>query len=98
MKLGKSHGARTLFFYNPSWNLLGDFNGSPGTYYHGSPGYLSRFWNLLDQVILRPEIAGRLEKSSLAIITSAGGKSLVGPDGRPNCCDHLPLTFALNLE
>lgn len=85
------------FFYNPSWNLLGDFDEVPGTYFHGSPSSLSHYWNTLDQVILRPDLASRFDKKTFKIITSAGATSLVGATGRPKASDHLPIFFSLAL-
>lgn len=85
------------FFYNPTWNLLGDFEYPSGTYYHGSPRQLSHFWNTLEQVILRPSIARSLIPGSLRILTSAGQKPLLCSLGRPTCSDHLPITFSLRL-
>ena len=94
IKEGRSHS----FFYNPSWNILGDFLGPPGTYFHSSPGYLSHYWNTLDQVILRPSIAARFIKQSLAVKTMAGQDSLINAAGRPTVSDHLPLYFELDLN
>lgn len=91
------HGNAHSFFYNPSWNLLGDFNGVPGTYYHASPSYLSHYWNTLDQVILRPSVAHQLDKASLKILTVAGTIDLVNAKNRPLTSDHLPIFFAFNL-
>ncbi len=91
---GRSH----QFFYNPMWNLLGDFAGAPGSYFLSSPGYLSHYWNLLDQVLLRPTIADRLDRSSLGVLTQAGTMSLLSQDGRPKISDHLPIYFSLDLQ
>lgn len=91
------HGRTHSYFYNPMWNLLGDFDRTPGTYFHASPGYLSKHWNMLDQVLLRPGIADRLVRNSLKVLTAAGTTSLVTSSGRPSTSDHLPLSFSLNL-
>lgn len=90
-------GRKHAFFYNPMWSLLGDFSGSPGTYFHKSPGYRSDYWNTLDQVIVRPEIASRLRKNSLAVLTKAGVVNLICENGRPVVSDHLPITFAIDI-
>ncbi|WP_133249023.1 endonuclease/exonuclease/phosphatase family protein [Pseudomonas sp. B1(2018)] len=91
------HGNTHSFFYNPTWNLLGDFTGVPGTYFHSSPTSLSHYWNTLDQVILRPSVASQLDKTSLKILTTAGPIDLVGKKNRPKISDHLPIFFAFNL-
>jgi endonuclease/exonuclease/phosphatase family metal-dependent hydrolase len=91
------HGQTQSFFYNPSWNLLGDFSETPGTFYHNSPGALSYYWNTLDQVVMRPTLANTLDKSTLRIVRSVRGKSLVSDNGIPSTSDHLPITFTVNL-
>jgi hypothetical protein len=86
------------FFYNPSWNLLGDLGDSPGTYYLGSAGSLSNYWNTYDQVIVRPSIADSFQKSSLRILTTTSTKSLVDANGKPAVSDHLPIFFSMDLS
>lgn len=90
---GKTH----KFFYNPTWSLLGDFKGIPGTYYRNPSGYKSNYWNMLDQVVIRPSIADRFDKDSFSILTNAGTTSLIGGSGKPSISDHLPLFFSINL-
>ena len=90
-------GKRFSFFYNPTWSLFGDHRGVPGTYYRSPSGYGSFYWNILDQVVLRPSIADRLDKESLRIITSTGKSELIDRNGRPAASDHLPLYFTLDL-
>jgi len=90
---GRDHS----FFYNPSWNLLGDLDDTPGTYFHSSPHYLSHYWNTFDQVIVRPAIADGFQKASLKILKSAGATSLVNLDGKPLVSDHLPIFFCLDI-
>ncbi|UFH50512.1 hypothetical protein [Pseudomonas sp. KNUC1026] len=91
----KLHGNSFSFFYNPSWNLLGDFSGVPGTYYHSSPSSLSHYWNTLDQVILRPSIARKLDKASLKILTTAGPFDLVNSKKRPRQVTIYPFFLQL---
>jgi len=86
------------YFYNPTWNLFGDTEGIPGTYYHSNPGYDARFWNILDQVILRPSIAKRLDRQSLRIVTEARDTNFLDNKGHPGISDHLPLFFSLDLS
>ncbi len=91
-------GREHSFFYNPTWNLFGDLDGVPGTYYYASSSYTSFYWNMLDQVVLRPSIADRLDKRSLRIITKAGEVDLLDRNGRPAVSDHLPIFFTLDLS
>lgn len=90
-------GREHSFFYNPSWNLLGDLDDTPGTYFHSSPSHLSHYWNTLDQVIVRPAIADRFQTASLKILKKAGEHSLVNHDGRPSVSDHLPIFFCMDI-
>jgi endonuclease/exonuclease/phosphatase family metal-dependent hydrolase len=98
------NGSRTFdgrsykYFYNPSWNLLGDRNDTPGTYFHRTPSGLSHYWNTLDQVIVRPSLSDAIDKQTFRALISAGGKSLISNDRLPDCSDHLPITLTLNLQ
>ncbi|MBU2620832.1 MAG: hypothetical protein KKD92_00750 [Proteobacteria bacterium] len=85
------------YFYNPMWNLFGDFDENPGTYFHASSEQSVYFWNILDQVILRPSITNYFVKDSLNIIQKIDGTSLISDSGRPNYSDHLPITFEFNI-
>lgn len=80
------------FFYNPMWNFLGDFQEPYGTYYSSGS---DTFWNILDQVIVRPELKRRFKNSELKIIAGTTNTSLVEADGSPNIeiSDHLPIVF-----
>lgn len=87
------------FFYNPMWGFFGDRTGGPpGTYYlHSSkPGQF--FWNMYDQVLVRPALIDNLV--DVQILTSDGSTSLLTPSGKPSSAhgsDHLPLLFQLDL-
>jgi hypothetical protein len=59
---------------------------------------MNYYWNVFDQLLLRSELAERFDPSRLHILKSAGSRSLVRTDGRPddvNASDHLPITFEL---
>ena len=98
-------GARADYpcFYNPMWTFFGDWPSAtrpPGTYFFANfsdPG--NHFWNIFDQVIVRPELIGHLTR--LEILDNDGRESLVTrPGGRPKkatLADHLPLLFSLTL-
>lgn len=98
-----SGGARTVqgreyqFFYNPMWCHLGDaLSDTAGSYFYQSSEHVSYFWNVFDQVLLRPDLAARFDPSRISIVKQVGGHSLVRPDGRPDRTvgsDHLPLLF-----
>ncbi len=87
-------------FYNPMWHLFGDRGPGPsGSYYFpNTDDTMSHFWNIYDQVLLRPALMDSLRE--LAIIDMAGGQSLLTKQGRPkrsSLSDHLPIYFTLEL-
>lgn len=94
-------GKEYQFFYNPMWGLFGDFGpGPPGTYYYSSSEQITFFWNIFDQVLIRPDLINDFDNSELKIITSDGEISFLTPSGLPNIdlfSDHLPIYFKLNL-
>jgi hypothetical protein len=87
------------------WSCLGDRRGPgpgerpPGTHYFTpSKAMANWFWQLYDQVLLRPELMHDLVH--LEVPDSAGGLPLVTAEGRPRSdamTDHLPLRFDLEL-
>jgi len=94
-------GVRRSFFYNPMWSHLGDASpGPPGTYYYYGSGQISYFWNMFDQILIRPELLGRLDHDDLKIVSTIGSVSLLStnqiPDHRVGS-DHLPILFRMNL-
>lgn len=91
-------GREYSMFYNPMWNLFGDNDNKPGTYYYRKSGHLVYFWNIFDQVIIRPGLIDQFNSKSLEIISKAGEISLVDENHRPCLSDHLPIFFSLNEE
>jgi hypothetical protein len=85
------------FFYNPMWAFLGDrLSPPPGTYFHHKSAQIMYFWNLLDQVLIRPSLMDKLLE--IRILDRVGERSLVNAKGRPSPSDHLPLLFRLQLS
>jgi hypothetical protein len=93
-------GKEYQFFYNPMWSHFGDRGPSPpGTYYYRGSSETTFFWNIFDQVLVRPELLATLGEEDVRVLTSAGGRSLLRADGRPDkqvASDHLPIVFSLN--
>jgi hypothetical protein len=93
-------GREYRMFYNPMWSHLGDAKtDTAGSYYYDRAEHVNYFWNMFDQVLIRPELAERFDADKLRIITSVGARSLVWPNGRPdakNYSDHLPIVFELD--
>ena len=92
-------GRSYRFFYNPMWGFFGDQTPGPAGTFHRSAGdSLNYFWNIYDQVLLRPELMEGLR--ALHILDSDSVESLVTPNGTPissRISDHLPLFFQLEL-
>jgi exonuclease III len=90
------------FFYNPMWNHFGDRGPSPpGTYYYRDNGQIVMFWNIFDQVLLRPELLEFFEDEDVVVVTQIAGKPLLRPNGRPNRdvgSDHLPIVLTVGTE
>jgi hypothetical protein len=80
------------------WGCFGDRTPGPaGSYYYNDSAPLVYFWNIFDQVLLRPELMESLKE--LKILDSDGEQLLVNERGRPNASelsDHLPLLFRLD--
>ena len=85
------------FFYNPMWSHLGDRNDAGGTYYYDGSEAVCYFWNMYDQVLLRPALTFGFAPEQVRILTEAGGVPLLAR-GRPNktvASDHLPVMVEL---
>ncbi len=84
-------------FYNPMWNMLGDFNFPSGTYYYNGNDACNPFWNTYDQVMIRPALREHFIDCELKIVYEINGVSLINSNGRPNkgISDHLPIVFEI---
>lgn len=80
-------------FYNPMWNLFGDFNYPPGTYYWKNSKLNSAMWYILDQMIFSQEVLPNFKRESLEIVTVCSYGNLANKNGRPNVkiSDHFPI-------
>ncbi len=94
-------GRQYPFFYNPMWRYLGDRDGMPpGTYHYDNSQHLTYYWNMFDQVLVRPSLIDNLDVDRIRIVDKIAGTSLLTPGGVPNGAvgsDHLPLLFHLRL-
>jgi hypothetical protein len=94
-------GQQYPFFYNPMWACFGERDGTPaGTYFYDSGEHVSYYWNMFDQVLLRPSLVDLLPPAGVEIVTRAGSVSLLSASGRPDKSvgsDHLPILFGLQL-
>jgi len=91
------------YFYNPMWNFFGDNSRGKvsGTHFYNTYSHTNYFWNIYDQVMIRPDLLESFEENHLDIISEIGeiellkyvnGYSRVNKD----YSDHLPLKFKLN--
>jgi Endonuclease/Exonuclease/phosphatase family len=102
-----SEGSRVVqgrvnpFFYNPMWGLLGDGSRGPaGTYFLRRAEQEVLFWNMFDQVLVRPTLLHRFDFNDLKVLDHTGTESLVNEFGVPDRdigSDHLPVRFRLSL-
>jgi hypothetical protein len=95
-------GEERHFFYNPMWGKFGDSSlGSAGTYYYDKSGSPTNYyWNIFDQVLLRPDLLPYFDETNLEILTNIGNSSLLTDAGLPNskfASDHLPIFFSLSI-
>ncbi|MBL8205931.1 MAG: hypothetical protein JNM09_16975 [Blastocatellia bacterium] len=83
------------------WGFFGDGSEGPaGTYYYRHSGHVSYFWNIFDQVLIRPDLLPSFRNSDLAVLTDDGDESLLTSHGLPDVAgasDHLPLLFKLDI-
>jgi hypothetical protein len=105
------HQARDGYpvFYNPMWSCLGDRprprlrpegeRRPPGThYFDNTSGRANTFWQMYDQVLLRPALMDQL--TNLEILDGDGIETFASVEGKPRrvfFSDHLPVLFELNL-
>ena len=96
----KVAGRQYPFFYNPMWGLLGDTTPGPaGTHYFRKATPDIYFWNIFDQVLIRPDLMRQFQ-GDLEIVTTVGDTSLLTTRGFPDVkigSDHLPVRFSLEL-
>jgi len=94
-------GKNYPFFYNPMWGLFGDETpGPPGTYYYDRSEHCVLFWNIFDQVLIRPDLLDLFDNKTLKILDSDTKESFITEKGLPDkdrTSDHLPIFFKLNL-
>lgn len=98
------------YFYNPMWSFLGDINYQngnlklPGGYYFKNNDDVTQtFWNLIDNILIRPNLIDDVDLNSINILETSGVHNFVSQIGeefkidRINYSDHLPITFKLKI-
>lgn len=89
-----------LYFYNPMWAHFGDVaDTAPGTLYYPKSDHFCYYWNMFDQVLLRPDLLGMWNANTLKILRGVGEDMFLSDFGRTTddeMSDHLPIVFDLN--
>ena len=83
------------------WSFFGELGKGNvnGTYYYSNATPICFFWNIFDQVLIRPELIDVIfDESSLRIVSSINDFSLMNKKGHVDkrLSDHLPIEFELN--
>lgn len=85
------------YFYNPMWSFFGDKGKNDkvnGTYYLNNSKPITYFWNIFDQVLIRPSFIEYFDEDKLDIITNLGNVNLLNKNNiiNKNISDHLPIS------
>jgi hypothetical protein len=99
-------GSRTVngesypFFYNPMWRFFRDCpDHPPGTFHYSNAEQVTHFWNVFDQVMVRPALLRHFDPERVEVVSMIDGRPIVGKDWIPSGAgsDHLPVAFSLDL-
>lgn len=76
--------------------VVGDFKEPAGKYYYPKGGLRTDYWNIFDQVVLRPTLVDKLNKNTINIIHKINDQPLI-KDVKPidTISDHLRIFFEL---
>lgn len=82
------------YFYNPMWYYLGHPELINGTFYR-APYY----WNIYDQVLVRPELIDGISHENIKIMTKIKDRSLLTKYGHIDnaISDHLPILIKIKI-
>lgn len=85
--------------YNPMWNLYGDFDYPPGTYYRSESKLCTPAWFMIDQIIMSKSMIDFLKKEQLRIIVECEGEKLYTREKHPDkkISDHFPIMCEFNI-
>jgi len=88
------------FFYNPMWSFYGDHGKGivNGTIYNTLSKPINYFWNIFDQVLIRPNLIQYFDEDQLEILNNFGTSfSLLKSSNIINdsISDHLPISLTL---
>jgi exonuclease III len=93
-------GVDRRFFYNPMWGFFGDRTpGPPGTFHYAKSTPVMYYWNMFDQVLLRPSVMDDVH--DLRILDHDGEGSLLNSQELPDAktaSDHLPIYLQMSFD
>ncbi|MEI2633011.1 MULTISPECIES: endonuclease/exonuclease/phosphatase family protein [Bacillus] len=89
-------GRKYNMFYNPMWNNFGDETSPQGTYYYSGSHHYQIYWNIFDQVLVRPSLVPYVSPNNVKILTKINNTQLVNLRGIPSISDHLPLLYKIS--
>ena len=101
LKGGRSvDGKEYPYFYNPMWSFYGDHGKGDvnGTLYSQLSEPINYFWNIFDQVLIRPDLIPYVNEEAIEIITQLGESyNLLKKNNLINTSisDHLPISVIL---
>lgn len=93
-------GKKYDYLYNPMWGLLGDIGkgNAPGTMYYNPSKYFNYYWNMFDQVLIRPELIDLFDCNLLDIIIKTKNHTFINNNIiNKKYSDHLPIKFNLKI-
>ncbi len=93
-------GVKREKFFNPSWKFLSNQKPPYASYYYSNSSSVNYYWNMFDQVIIRPELVSAFNMDVFSIITETKTCQLM-LNGKPNknsFSDHLPIFFNIKEE
>lgn len=103
-RLKKIYGKEYRAFYNPMWNFFGEFSRGtvPGTHYYDTSRHINFYWNMYDQIMVRPELLNSFEEEKFQILCNIQGDSLLKEINECNVIDkaisdHLPIFANFNI-
>lgn len=97
-KFRKVEDEPKLFYFNPTWKLMGDNKIVQGTYYNSSDQQeKSIFWYSFDEILIRPFFIDRFNWDYFGIIENAGQHDFVSNAkiNKTHYSDHLPIKFEI---
>lgn len=89
-----------FYFYNPMWAHFGDAaDTAPGTHYYQKSDHICYYWNMFDQVLLRPDLLNLWDDNNLKILKTDGENMFLSNTSNralSGMSDHLPIMFDLD--